>query len=525
MILVAPSQMREIDHRAITGLGIPSLVLMENAGLALVEEVENRLKEDHLRISILCGPGNNGGDGMVAARHLHDRGHEVMVFLAAPRSAFSGDARTQLRILGKLGVPVRVVSSGTGMERVRKRFEESDLAVDALFGTGLQREVGGLFAQCVAAINSCPGLVMAVDIPSGLNGETGIPMGETVTADVTVTLAFPKPGIVLFPGADFAGDVVVADIGIPLAALEGTDIPGNLIGQGHVKKAFSPRWEDSHKGTYGHLLVCSGSTGKVGAGILAAKASLRTGVGLVTLALPSSAVTSVDAMAVEVMTEPLPETGDGTLSAEGIKQLGALISARDALAIGPGLSVHEETASLVREVLSWPDFPAVVDADALNAIDGDLDLLKHRGELTVLTPHPGEMAGLMGITSNEVQLDRTGTAVECSRITGCIVVLKGARTVVAVPDGRYFVNLTGNPGMASAGTGDVLTGMIGALLSRGADPLSSALASVYLHGLAGDAAADAFTEHSMIAGDVVDQIGPTLKGILDSSIQISDPGF
>jgi len=510
--------MREIDRRAIAELGIPSIVLMENAGLALVEEAENRLAGEHLKISILCGPGNNGGDGMVAARHLHDRGHEVMVFLAVPRSAYSGDARTQLRIIGKQGVPVRVISSGTSMERVHKRFEESDLAVDALFGTGLQRKIRGFFAECVRTINSCSGLVMAVDIPSGLNGETGIPMGETVTADVTVTLAFPKPGIILFPGADFAGEIVVADIGIPYAAVEETELPGTLIDQGTVKPVFSPRWNDSHKGTYGHLLVCSGSTGKIGAGILASKAALKTGVGLVTLALPSSGGASVDTSAVEVMTAPLPETAEGSLSRQGLKALEKLIGERDALAIGPGLSVNEDTAGLVREVLSWTGFPAVVDADALNAINGDLKLLKPRGAMTVLTPHPGEMARLMGITSEEVQADRIGTALECSRNSSCVVVLKGARTVVAAPDGRYHVNLTGNPGMASAGTGDVLTGMIGALLSRGVDPVNSALASVYLHGLAGDAAADKFTEHSLTAGDVLELIGPTLKGILESSI-------
>jgi len=517
LILVTPSQMREIDRRAIEGLGIPSMVLMENAGLSLVEEVGNRLTGEHLRISILCGPGNNGGDGMVAARHLHDRGHEVMVFLAAPRSAFSGDARVQLRIIGKQGVPVRVISAGTNMERVRKRFEESDLAIDALFGTGLQREIDGLFAECVRAINSCPGLVMAVDIPSGLNGETGIPMGETVTADVTVTLAFPKLGIILFPGADFAGEIVVADIGIPFAAVEGTPLPGELIGPGILRPLFAPRWGDSHKGTYGHLLVCSGSTGKIGAGILAAKAALRTGAGLVTLALPSSAITSVDAAAIEVMTTPLPETEVGSLSTRGVKALEKLIRERDALAIGPGLTVHEETTGLVREILSWPGFPAVVDADALNAIAGGLELLKPRGDLTILTPHPGEMARLMDISLEAVQADRVGTAVECSRNSGCVVVLKGARTIVASPDGKYHVNMTGNPGMASAGTGDVLTGMIGALLARGVDPLNSALASVYLHGLAGDAAADASTEHSMTAGDLLEFIGPTLKDTLKNS--------
>jgi NAD(P)H-hydrate epimerase len=506
--------MQEIDRQAIEGIGIPSLVLMENAGVAVVEEIEDRVSGDRLNVSVMCGLGNNGGDGMVIARHLSDRGHEVMVYLTAPRANYSGDARSQLRILNRLDIPMTVLGTGRSLERARRRFEDSDVAVDALFGTGLQREVVGLYAEAVSIVNSCSGLVVAVDIPSGINGQTGMPMGTAVTADVTVTLAFPKRGLILFPGADHAGEIVVADIGIPEAASFLVPAEGWVLGESPVREAFGKRWEDTHKGTYGHLLVCSGSSGKIGAGVLAAKAALRAGAGLVTLAVPSSFSHSVDASVPEIMTAPLPETSDGTLSTGGVKALEKLIGERDALAIGPGLTDHTETSELVREVLSWTGFPAVVDADALNALGRDLESLRHRGELTVLTPHPGEMGRLMGMETSEVQRDRIGTALRCSERSGCIVILKGARTIVATPEGHYYVNLTGNAGMATAGTGDVLTGMIGALLATGVDPLTGSLASVYLHGSSGDLAADELTQHCMTAVDIISRMGPSLKSLL-----------
>ncbi|UCF31808.1 MAG: NAD(P)H-hydrate dehydratase [bacterium] len=514
MRIVTPRQMQEIDQRAIRTIGIPSLVLMENAGAAVVDIIERRVSRERLNISVMCGTGNNGGDGMVVGRHLSERGHEVMVYLTAPRAQYRGDAGTQLRILSRMGIPVTVLSTARSLERARRRFEESDVAVDALFGTGLEREVAGLFAEAVAVINACPGLVAAVDIPSGINGQSGLPMGASVTADVTVTLAFPKPGLLLFPGADHAGEVVVADIGIPGAASDGVPPDGWVVGTGVIHDAFPGRWENTHKGTYGHLLVCSGSSGKAGAGILAAMAALRAGAGLVTLAVPSSYSHHIDSSIPEVMTAPLPETSDGTLSKSGTMALRSLIGERDALAIGPGLSMNEETSELVRDVLSWSGFPAVVDADALNAIGGDLESLRKRGEQTVLTPHPGEMARLMGMETPAVQEDRIGTALRCSRRSNCVVVLKGARTVVASPDGTYHINLTGNPGMATAGTGDVLTGIIGALLARGVDTVTSALASVYLHGSAGDRASEEATEHGMTALDLISHMGPALKSQL-----------
>jgi len=505
--------MREIDRRTIEELGISSLVLMESAGLALVDEIEQRTGGERLRITVVCGPGNNGGDGMVAARHLADRGHEVITFLAVPRSSFSGDAKVQLRTMTRLDMDVAVLSSASSYERAFRRAAQSDVTLDCLFGTGLTRAVEGPWAQCVRIINSCPGLVVSADVPSGLDARTGHPLGECVTADVTVTFGLPKTGLVIFPGAQFAGEVVVADIGIPRSVIESMDLPGELLGPDPVESVFEDRWPDTHKGTYGHLLLCCGSAGKLGAGILASRGALRAGAGLVTLAVPASALDTVDAATPEVMTAPLPETDAGSFSRAGINGLKKLIQERDALAIGPGLSTHPEVADLVREVLSQEGFPAVVDADALNVLDGDLESLRIRGARTVVTPHPGEMSRLLRCSTRDVQSDRIGAALECAGRCGGVVVLKGAGTVVAHPDGTFYINTTGNPGMATGGTGDVLTGMIGAMLARGCSPLDSAMAAVYLHGAAADLAAENVGEHSLTATDIIDSLGPALVGM------------
>jgi NAD(P)H-hydrate epimerase len=451
---------------------------------------------------------------MVAARHLAERGHEVAVFLTVPRASFRGDAKAQLKILSRLRIDVSVLSSPSSYERAFRRVSESDVAVDALFGIGLVRGLEGRWSECVRIVNSCPGMVVAADVPSGLDSEKGHPLGECVASDVTVTFGLPKTGLVLYPGAQYAGEVVVADIGIPRSVVEGIDLPGELINADVLRSVYKDRWPDSHKGTYGHLLVCAGSSGKLGAGILAARGALRSGAGLVTLAVPASALHEVDASTPEVMAAPLPETPEGVLSSKGINALKRMISERDALAIGPGVSTHPEVKELVREVLRNDGFPAVVDADALNVLGPDLEFLRTRGHLTVLTPHPGEMARLLGVGTHDVQSDRVGCAIDCAQISGCIVVLKGAGTVVAQPEGRFYINTTGNPGMATGGTGDVLTGMIGALMAMGFDALVSALAAVSLHGSAGDLAAQRVTEHALTAADLVDSLGPALQGLL-----------
>ncbi|MDF1536610.1 MAG: NAD(P)H-hydrate dehydratase [bacterium] len=511
MKTVSPQQMREIDRLTIEEYGVPSMVLMENAGGALADEIERRFEEKRLTITVIAGPGNNGGDGMVAARHLAERGHEVVVFLAAPKAAFKGDAKAQLRILTRLGLELSVLSSPASFERAFARAGRSDSVIDSLFGTGLKKPVEGPWAECVRIINSCPGLVISADIPSGLDGGTGHPHGECVTADVTVTFGLPKTGLLLYPGAHFAGEVVVVDIGIPSDVIESIGLPGQVIGSEAVNHVYRERWPDTHKGTYGHVLLCCGSTGRIGAGILASRGALRAGAGLVTLAVPASAVLYADAATPEVMVEPLPENDGGSLSSKGLTALKGLLESRDALAIGPGLSTDPEVGKLVKGVLMEVNCPAVVDADALNVLAGGIGLLKERSAGTVLTPHPGEMARILGIDSREVQRDRIGSALKAASLSGAVVVLKGAGTVVAEPGGSYFINTTGNPGMATGGSGDVLTGMIGALLAMGHGPVESSIAAVHLHGAAGDHAAERVSEHALTASDIIESLGTVLR--------------
>lgn len=508
--MVTPQQMREIDRITIHEYGVPSMVLMENAGASIVEEIESRLDGKRLSIAVVAGPGNNGGDGMVAARQLSERGHEVIVFLAVPKASFKGDARAQLKILTRLGIEVSVLSSPASFERAFARVSHADAVIDTLFGTGLKKDVEGQWAEAVRIINSCPGIVVSADIPSGLDGETGRPLGECVTADVTVTFGLPKTGLALYPGAHLAGEVVVADIGIPEDVVRTMDLPGQLVGPEAVGALYSQRWPDTHKGSYGHVLLCCGSTGKMGAGILASRGALRAGAGLVTLAVPASAVMFADAATPEVMVQPLPETGEGSLSSLGFKAIEKLMGTMDALAIGPGLSTDPEVGRLVGMLLSGIHKPIVVDADAINVLAGNLEMIKNRPGHTVLTPHPGEMARLLDTDTATIQRDRIGAALAVSSSCGAVVVLKGAGTVTAAPDGSYFINTTGNPGMATGGSGDVLTGIIGSLLAMGHGPLESSVGAVYLHGSAGDIAAQRKTEHALIATDIVDCIGDAL---------------
>ncbi len=494
---------------------------MENAGGALCERLIEASGEG--TVAAVCGPGNNGGDGFAAARRLAERGRDAHILLACPRHSLRGAARKQFDAAEQAGIAVVDISTSGRLDESRPMLERAAMVVDALFGTGLARPLAGHLSGVVAAMNASPGLVVSADVPSGVDADSGRILGAAVAADLTVTFAYPKPGLFLPPGSAHTGKVAVADIGIPVEAEEGIDLPGSLLDGTAVTAVFPPRPRGSHKGDFGHLLVVAGSAGKVGAGILAAEGALRSGAGLVTLALPASAVHVPLSVLPEVMTAPLAETGEGMLALAGRTAAGRLAAERDALAIGPGLGTGEETVEMVRALLGSVEAPAVVDADALNALGSDLVFLRPRGGCTILTPHPGEMGRLLGVTAAEVQADRTGAAVRCARESGCVTVLKGAGTVVAHPDGRWFINPTGNPGMATAGAGDVLTGMIGALLAQGIEPLDAACGAVFLHGRAGDLAAEELTPEAMTARDLAGRIGPALRATRSAQCCGDDP--
>jgi ADP-dependent NAD(P)H-hydrate dehydratase / NAD(P)H-hydrate epimerase len=496
--------MRQVDERAIRELGIPGSTLMENAGrgaadAALAWLAEQKRASRASRVVIVCGKGGNGGDGFVMARHLKRRGVRCEVIVAADVEDIRGDAATKLRELRKVGIrPVTLADAGA----LAPALARADLVVDALLGTGVRGDIEGPVAAAIQAINTAGRPVLALDVPSGLAADGGEPLTIAVRADATVTFGGLKVGLVVPPGRALAGRVRVVDIGVPAEALT-RGIRTFLLEATDVASHFPPRLSDAHKGSYGHLLVVAGSVGKTGAAALAANAALRAGAGLVTVATPATQQPIVAALVLEAMTAPLPEGTPGYAGDEAWAALGDLIVARDAVAVGPGLGLDGSTQAVARRLVSEARVPMVVDADALTALVGHLDLLGKAPAPRCLTPHPGELARLLGVASADVQRDRVAMAREVATTWGAHVVLKGAASVIAAPDGTVRVNPTGNPGLASGGTGDVLTGMVGAFLARGFAPDDALACAVYLHGLAGDVARERFGEESLIARDVI----------------------
>ncbi len=505
MKLLTALQMRELDRRAIEDFGVPGVVLMENAGRAAAEQgAENFADRFPGPVLVLCGKGNNGGDGYVIARHLANRGWQVRTLVLAARERVGGDAAVNLEILLHSGAAVEFIASA---EELAAALQSStaQLVVDALFGTGLNSEARGLCRQAIDWVNASGHPVLSVDIPSGLDADSGRILGTAVRAELTVTFACAKLGQVVHPGAELVGTLVVADIGLPACLLEQLPDALGYIDQAAARVLVPDRPAGGHKGTFGHLLVVAGSTGKSGAAALAAEAGLRTGAGLVTLASPASQQPVLAAKLTEVMTAGLHETA-GVICLKAYEQLRELWGGKEALALGPGLGQLPETASLVRKLISECPLPLVVDADGLNALAGHVALLGQREAATILTPHPGEMARLLGATVRDVEDDRVGVARSFAQQYRVVLILKGARTIVALPDGQIRINSSGNPGMASGGMGDVLTGLVGGLLAQGLKASDAAVLGVFLHGLAGDRLAGRLGDAGLLASDLLREI-------------------
>jgi hydroxyethylthiazole kinase-like uncharacterized protein yjeF len=517
--VLTAGQMREADRRTIEEIGLPGAVLMENAGAAVAAAIAARFPRAR-RVVVLCGRGNNGGDGFVAARRLETA--RPSVYLIGARDGVRGDARLHLGVLERSGIPVEEVAEEAAWETVRDRLWEVELIVDALLGTGLAREPEGLVRRVIEDVNALrerhPIPLVAVDLPSGLSSDAGEMLGPALAATLTVTFAAPKHGHALPPACDRVGELVIADIGIPRDLLESSAHLW-LLEAGDAAGAFPPRAPGAHKGDYGHLLVVAGSVGKTGAAVLAATGALRAGAGLVTVATAEPALRMVAEARAEVMTEPLGATAAGTIGPQALERALALAAQRDAVVLGPGLGQDPGTRAFVRDFARRCDRPLVIDADGLNALaaaadaPGATDLLR-RSQATIVTPHPGEMARLMGTSPHELQKRRLEGARALAVETGAVVVLKGQRTIVAEASGRAAVNPSGNAGMATAGTGDVLSGVVGALLARGLTAWTSATAAVHLHGLAGDLAARRHGQESLMAGDVVDALAEAVQAIV-----------
>jgi NAD(P)H-hydrate epimerase len=506
MIVVTAEEMRQLDRRTIEEFHVPARVLMENAGLRVVEEIEKAWGPVNGKtVTVAAGKGNNGGDGLVVARHLRERSARVHVFLLAPPEQLAGETRANLERYQRQPGQVFVVKDEK-LDDLTRALSQSDLIVDALFGTGLSSPVTGSAAGVIAAINASGKPVVAVDLPSGIHTDTGQVMGIAVKATVTVTFALPKRGLLLYPGSDHAGRLRIADIGIPSALVRQLPASVQWLTAAEVSEGLTRRPLSAHKGTFGHVLVVAGSVGKGGAAAMTSLSALRVGAGLVTLALPSGLEGTLPDRPLEIMTLPLPQTADRSLGRGALEPLLKFAQDKSVAAVGPGLSTHPETALVVHGLIAQLTIPMVIDADGLNVLVGHLDLLKQARAPLVLTPHPGEMARLSGTSTHAVQADRLGVTADFVKRHPVTLVLKGARTIVADRSGVLTVNSTGNPGMATAGTGDVLTGMIAGLIAQGYPPDQAARFGVYLHGLAGDLAAAEVGEVGFLAGDLIRRI-------------------
>lgn len=514
MKILTSREMKTLDRRTIEEIGIPGPVLMENAGLRILEALEDRFDPACETVVIVAGKGNNGGDGLVVARHLLDRGGPPpQVLLLAARGDVRGDAAVNLRAAVNMGIPVTEIRSEADWPAARPILAAATIIVDALFGTGLQDPLAGLFARVVEDINAAEAFVLAVDVPSGLSADTAEIIGPCVRADLTVALAAPKIAHVFPPAEECVGELVIAPIGIPAGMFDDPALRLELLLPPMVAPLFAKRTPAAHKGTFGHLLAVAGSLGKTGAAGLAGKAALKMGAGLVTVATPASCVPMVARVMPELMTEALPETPAKTIAREAVPRVLELLRGRDALLLGPGLSTDPGTAEFVLELLPRVDKPMVIDADGLNIIAGGPDVLGALRAPAVLTPHPGEFGRLTGLSASEVLRRRLELAPEFAARRGVHLVLKGYRTLTCAPDGRVAVNPTGNPGLASGGTGDVLAGMIGAEIMQSGGLFERAAAAVFAHGLCGDFAAGKTGERALTAGDLIRVLPRVLKSL------------
>jgi NAD(P)H-hydrate epimerase len=491
MILDA-TQMRNIDRRATERFGVPSIVLMENAAVAVVDALFEHYP-DADRVALFCGTGANGGDGFAVARHLENRGVVPVIIVVGDRASIVGDAKVNLATCERLGIPIHDLREGSDIETALAHAADADVIVDAIFGTGLNRAPGGIYAEVIRGIAELRIPVLAVDLPSGANASSPEPFDPCVQAEVTVTFAAPKVCHVFEPAALYCGEVIVADISIPNAAIDDEPVALALITPRDIEPHVAPRLARTHKGTYGHVGVIAGSPGRSGAAVLCARGAIRMGAGLVSVMTDSDTARLVHAGSIESM----------TYSGGDVREF---LPGKSAAVIGPGLEDDERAWKKTRALVDAIEIPLVIDASGLNAFAARADELNPHARARILTPHPGELARLLGSDAVTVNADRIGAVREAARITRCVVVLKGHQSLVAEPDGHVYVNPTGNPGMASGGMGDVLAGMAAALLARGTDPLDAACAAVYLHGLAGDVLQEEMGDIGLVAMDLADRI-------------------
>ncbi|MBD3289319.1 NAD(P)H-hydrate dehydratase [candidate division KSB1 bacterium] len=499
--IVTANEMAQMDKKTIEEIGIPGAVLMEVAGRGITDEIKNILEQVRSKnVVIYCGKGNNGGDGYVIARHLKNAGAAVSVMLAGKKENIQGDALINLQILEKLNIHINEIESIEDIEHP----PHVDLVVDALLGTGVTGPVKGFYAELIKYINLLgeKAAVVSVDLPTGMETDTGNVLGDCVTADATVTMAHIKTGMLFSPAREHTGKITVVDIGIPPEV--STELHGKiyLTEIEDIKKRMPQRKPDAHKTSVGKIAVLAGSVGMTGAATLTARSTLQVGAGLTKLGIPESLNTILEQKLTEVMTIPLSETDRQSVSLRANNDIGDLLDWADIIAMGPGLTTHEETVEFVKWILQNADKPLVLDADGLNALRGAAHLLKTYKNELVITPHPGELSRLIDKSISDIVTDRINVLREIYKEMNAVIVLKGAPTTVIDKDGAIYINSTGNPGLATGGTGDVLTGIIAGLWAQGLSAIDAAICGVYIQGLSGDLAADELSEMAMTAGDL-----------------------
>jgi len=504
MKIATVEQMRSMDRHAIETLGIPETILMENAGLAAVTVLARETGIAGKRFTVLCGIGNNGGDGFVVARVIHSRGGRVKVFALGDTDKLQGAARTHFQILSKLPVPVTRVEA---LRDIRRDVLHADRIVDALFGTGLDREIGGLYREVIQFLNDSGRPVLSLDIPSGINGDNGAVMGIAVRADSTVTFGLPKVGNLLYPGHAYGGRLYVSHISFPPALTAGEALHAEI----NTPLALPPRDPDGHKGSFGEALFIAGAKNYYGAPYFAALSFLKAGGGYARLAAPAAITPFIAQKGSEIVFLPQAETAAGSLARENKAALLETAARMDFTVIGPGVSLAEETQALIRELAGAIETPLLIDGDGLTALAEHPEILRGRKAATILTPHLGEMSRITGKSADELRRDRLGCLRGAARDLAATIVLKGAHSLIGTPEGRVFVNLTGNAGMASAGAGDVLTGAIAAMQGLGLAVTEAVRMGVYLHGLAGDLAAADKGMDGLTAQDILEALPLALK--------------
>lgn len=506
--------MQAIDRAAIEKFGIPGLVLMENAGLAAASLIHENIPDLlEKKVVIVCGKGNNGGDGFVIARHLFIDGVQVDILLLGKRQQLKSDARTNADIAFKMGIPIHEITD-KNLNAQNHLLRHCHVIVDALFGTGLSKPAGGLYEKVIKKVNASRKYVFSVDIPSGVDSDSGHLIGPHIKANVTAALALLKRSHLLFPAAESMGEVQILDISIPQQAVEKQNIPVAWLEVNDIQSLIPHRHSNTHKGDYGHTLVLAGSRGKGGAAGLTGLAALRAGAGRVTLAVPESCHQALEFNPLETMAVALSETKSGCIATKAIDAILEYLKGKNALAIGPGLSTDKETIQLLETLLPEIECPLVIDADGINVLGKSGKLIDQIRAETVLTPHPREMSRLSGWSVQDILNQRIERAGEYAQEHNVTLLLKGARTAVAFADGTVLINPTGNPGMATAGSGDVLTGLIAGLISQGLSVPSATSAGAFIHGMAGDIYVEANHEMTLTASDLLDKVPEAIKRIL-----------